>query len=54
MNIEDMSLIEIEEYLKEITNENANLYMRCVNCDEYYPICNMNINCELCNNCDCE
>ena len=52
MEIEKMSLTEIEKYLKGITNENTNLMMRCINCDEYYPICDMNIDLELCNNCD--
>lgn len=52
MKIEEMTLIEIEEYLKNITDEETNLYIRCLNCDEYTPICNINIITETCNNCD--
>lgn len=52
MDIEKMSLTEIEEYLKTITNKDANLFMRCLNCESYIPICNMNIDLELCNTCD--
>lgn len=50
--MEDKTLVEIEEYLKETTNEETNLYMRCLECDEFKPICQMNIETELCDECN--
>lgn len=52
MKIEEMNLTEIEEYLKLITDEETNLYMRCLNCGEFKPLCEMNVVTECCNDCD--
>ena len=54
MKIEEMDLEEIEEYLKSITDEETNLYMRCLECGEYKPLCEMNIETECCNECEDE
>ena len=51
-NIEDMDLCEIEEYLKTITDEDTNLYMRCLSCNEMVPICRMNVYTEECDDCE--
>ena len=54
MKIENMNLTEIEEYLKDFTDEDTNLYMRCLECNEYKPICKMNVFTEVCNDCEDE
>lgn len=40
MNIKDMNLIEILEYVKNTygNDETTNLYIRCLDCDEFIPI----------------
>lgn len=40
-NIWDMSLIEILEYIRDTygNDETTNLYIRCLDCDEYIPVC---------------
>lgn len=39
-NIQEMNLIEILEYVKNVygNDETTNLYIRCLDCDEYIPI----------------
>lgn len=40
MDIEEMNLIEILQYIKDTygNDETTNLYIRCLDCDEYIPI----------------
>ena len=52
MKIEEMSLSQIEEYLKEITDNETNLYMRCLDCEEYKPIYEFNVETEICKECE--
>lgn len=56
--LENMNLIEILEYIKDTygNDETTNLYIRCLDCDEFIPIyewCENEdlIECELCNKC---
>lgn len=57
-NIENMSLTDILNYLKDTYgDETTNLYIRCLDCDEYIPICEWNnhenlIELEICNDCN--
>jgi len=39
-NIQKMTLIEILEYVRDTygNDETTNLYIRCLDCDEYIPI----------------
>lgn len=52
VKVENKSLLEIEEYLKTITDEETNLSMRCLDCDEYKPLCQMNVETETCDECN--
>lgn len=50
--MENKSLSEIEEYLKSIAKEETNLYMRCLECEEYKHISQMDIDSEICDECN--
>lgn len=50
MQIESMTIVQIEEYIRD-NFPDTNLYMRCLDCDEYYPLSDMNLEQELCQDC---
>lgn len=53
MQIENMTIEEIESFIRN-NFPDINLYMRCLDCDEYYSLSEMNLNIELCQNCSKE
>ncbi len=53
MQIENMTIEEIEIFIRD-NFPDTNLYMRCLDCDEYYSLSEMNLNIELCQNCSKE
>lgn len=42
MKIEEMTITQIEEFIRDKFPE-TNLYMRCLECDEYYTLSEMNL-----------
>lgn len=50
MQIENMKIEQIEEYICENFTD-TNLYMRCLDCDEHYPLSDMNLEQELYQDC---
>lgn len=50
MKIEDMTITQIEEFIND-NFPDTNLYMKCLECDEYYPLNEMNLDLEKCQNC---
>lgn len=52
MKIEDMTLVEILEYIRDNFDNDINLYMRCLEEDEYYPLSEMNLETEVCKSCE--
>lgn len=53
MKIEDMTITQIEEFIRD-NFPDTNLYMRCLDCDEYYPLSEMDLDLEKCQNCQKE
>lgn len=50
MKITEMTIMEIEEFIRDEFPE-TNLAMRCLNCDEYKPLSEMDLEHELCEDC---
>lgn len=50
MKIEEMTITQIEEFIRDKFPE-TNLYIRCLECDEYYTLSEMNLELEICQDC---
>lgn len=50
MKIKNMTIEQIEEYIRE-NFPDTNLFMRCLICDEYYPLNEMDLKKEFCQVC---
>lgn len=50
MKIEEMTITQIEEFIRD-KFPGTNLYMRCLECDEYYTLSEMNLELEICQDC---
>lgn len=50
MKIEEMTITQIEEFIRDKFPE-TNLYMRCLECYEYYTLSEMNLELEICQDC---